>query len=134
MALRATPKEIAIPAPAAQTRRETNGITSRLELLYAERAGGPEAVDEVLVRCGMSDRHEQLLDENYWFSYDQKIALFEAASEVLGDPNVMLTASAQALDLNVGRGLKLALRPWARRAWCTRTSFAPTPSSAGATR
>ena len=110
MALRATSKEIAAPAPATEARRETNGITSRLVLLYAEEVGGPEAVDEVLARCGMRDRRERLLDENYWFSYDKKIALFEAASVVLDDPNVMLSVSAHALDLNVGRGLKLALR------------------------
>jgi hypothetical protein len=71
VALRATPKEIATRAPAAQTPRETNAITSRLALLYAERVGGPDAVDEVLARCG----HER-----------------------------------PALDLNIGRGLKLALR------------------------
>jgi diguanylate cyclase (GGDEF)-like protein len=99
---------VATSAPDA--RRETNGITSRLVLLYVEQAGGQDAVDRVLARCGMSDRREELLDENYWFSYDKKIALFEAASEVLEDPNVMLSISSRALDLNVAGGLKLALR------------------------
>jgi hypothetical protein len=50
VALRPTPKKIATPAPAAQAPRETNAITSRLVLLYAEQAGGPEAVDQVLAR------------------------------------------------------------------------------------
>jgi hypothetical protein len=78
-------------------RRETNGITSRLLLLYVDEVGGPEAVDRVLARCGMSDRRGDLLDENYWFSYDGKIALFEAASEELEDPNVMLNVASHAL-------------------------------------
>jgi diguanylate cyclase (GGDEF)-like protein len=91
-------------------RRETNGITSRLLLLYVDEVGGPEAVDRVLARCGMSDRRGDLLDENYWFSYDGKIALFEAASEELEDPNVMLNVASHALALNVGGGLKVALR------------------------
>lgn len=91
-------------------RRETNGITSRLVLLYVDQAGGQDAVQAVLDRCGMSDRRDDLLDENHWFSYDEKIALFEAASEVLGDPNVMLSAAGHALALNVGGGLKVALR------------------------
>jgi diguanylate cyclase (GGDEF)-like protein len=91
-------------------RRETNGITSRLVLLYVEQVGGVDAVDRVLERCGMTDRREDLLDENYWFSYDGKIALFEAASQELGDPNIMLSAAGQALALNVGGGLKVALR------------------------
>jgi diguanylate cyclase (GGDEF)-like protein len=90
--------------------RETNAITSRLVLLYTERAGGPEAVEAVLRRAGMEDRREQLLDENYWFSYDDKIALFEAVCEVLGDPEAMLRIGDVAMELNVGEGLKMALR------------------------
>jgi diguanylate cyclase (GGDEF)-like protein len=108
--LRARPSEIETIPLTTDARRETNGITSRLVLLYVEQTGGPEAVAEMLARCGMSDRGSELLDENYWFSYDEKIALFEAASAVLDDSNVMLNASAQALALNVGGGLKLALR------------------------
>ena len=97
--------------PASETtRREANGITSRLVLLYVERAGGPAAVGEVLDRCGMSGRGEQLLDENQWFSYDEKIALFEAAAEVLDDPKVMLHVADVAMELNVAGGLKVALR------------------------
>ena len=108
--LRAKPESItAVPIP-REARRETNGITSRLVLLYVEQVGGEDAVQSVLARCGMSDRREQLLDENYWFSYEKKIALFEAASEVLDDPNVMLHVASRALDMNVGGGLKIALR------------------------
>jgi diguanylate cyclase (GGDEF)-like protein len=108
--LRAKPNEIASAPQAIDERRETNGITSRLLLLYVEQVGGTDAVEQVLARCGMSDRRDELLDENYWFSYDGKIALFEAAAEVLGDPNVMLSVSGQALTLKVGGGLKVALR------------------------
>ncbi|HYQ13174.1 MAG TPA: hypothetical protein VEP94_06995, partial [Solirubrobacterales bacterium] len=72
--LRAKPQSItAVPIP-REARRETNGITSRLVLLYVEQVGGEDAVQSVLARCGMSDRREQLLDENYWFSYEKKIA------------------------------------------------------------
>jgi diguanylate cyclase (GGDEF)-like protein len=108
--LRTKPKEREAVASTTDARRETNGLTSRLVLLYVEQVGGVDAVDRVLERCDMSDRRDELLDENYWFSYDGKIALFEAASEVLGDPNVMLSAAGQALALNVGGGLKVALR------------------------
>jgi diguanylate cyclase (GGDEF)-like protein len=108
--LRARPNEIEAIPLTTDARRETNGITSRLVLLYVEQMGGPEAVDQVLERCGMSDQRTELLDENHWFSYDAKIALFEAAADVLDDPNVMLNASSRVLELNVGGGLKLALR------------------------
>jgi diguanylate cyclase (GGDEF)-like protein len=90
--------------------RETNGITTRLVLLYVERVRGGEAVGEVLDRCGLSGRKQELLDENHWFTYAQKIALFEAAAEVLDDPRVMLHIADLAMDLNVGGGLKVALR------------------------
>jgi diguanylate cyclase (GGDEF)-like protein len=90
--------------------RETNAITSRLVLLYVERAGGGAAVAEVLTRAGLAGRRAELMDESNWFSYDEKIALFESAAEVLDDPDVMLRVGDVALDLNVGAGLKLALR------------------------
>jgi diguanylate cyclase (GGDEF)-like protein len=90
--------------------RETNGITSRLILLYAERVSGRRAVREILRRAGLEDRKSQLLDENYWFSWDEKIALFEAAADVLDDPQMMIHVGQVALELNVGEGLKLALR------------------------
>src|SRR5215212_8911289 len=105
--LRAKSNQIASAPEATDERRETNGITSRLLLLYVEQVGGVDAVEQVLARCGMSDRRDELLDENNWFSYDGKIALFEAAAEVLGDPNVMLSVSSQALTLKVGGGLKI---------------------------
>jgi diguanylate cyclase (GGDEF)-like protein len=90
--------------------RETNAITSRLVLLYVERAGGGIAVAEVLARAGLANRRAELMDESNWFSYDEKIALFEATAKVLDDPDVMLRVGRSALDLNVGAGLKLALR------------------------
>ncbi len=99
--------ELVAPAPA---RRETNAITSRLVLLYVDRVGGPLAVDRVLARCGLADRKEQLLDENYWFSYAEKIALFEATADVLDDPKVMLHIADTAMEMNVAGGLKVALR------------------------
>jgi diguanylate cyclase (GGDEF)-like protein len=99
-----------MPGTVGAVRRETNGITSRLLLLYVERVAGADGVRAVLGRCGMSDRRRDLLDENYWFSYSEKIALFESASEVLADPRVMLNVAGSALELNVGGGLKIALR------------------------
>src|SRR5205823_5291175 len=42
--LRAKPESIAAVATPREARRETNGITSRLVLLYVEQAGGEDAV------------------------------------------------------------------------------------------
>ncbi|HWX74425.1 MAG TPA: sensor domain-containing diguanylate cyclase, partial [Solirubrobacteraceae bacterium] len=48
--------------------------------------------------------------ENCWFSYETKLALWQAAEEVLGDPDVAEHAGEAALDLSVAMGLKRALR------------------------
>jgi diguanylate cyclase (GGDEF)-like protein len=88
----------------------TSGLTSRLILSYAERAGGRAAVERILARCGLEDHEAQLRNENYWFDFETKIRLFEAASEILDDPDLAFHVGAAALDLNVAPGLKLALR------------------------
>jgi diguanylate cyclase (GGDEF)-like protein len=90
--------------------RETSGLTSRLILSYVEREKGAAAVKAVLRRCGLEDREERLRDENYWFDFQTKIRLFEAAAAELDDPDVSLHVGAAALDLNVAPGVKLAIR------------------------
>ena len=85
-------------------------MTSRLLLTYAERRGGREAVEQLLVRAGCAGREAELRDESTWFSFATKVALFEAAAEVLDDPVVTRHAGEQALDLSVADGLKVALR------------------------
>jgi diguanylate cyclase (GGDEF)-like protein/putative nucleotidyltransferase with HDIG domain len=90
--------------------REASGVTSALLLAYLDRTGGPEAVNEVLRRCGLSGCEHELRDENSWFSWETKIGLFEATADVLGDPHFLVEMAAMALDLKVAGGLKVALR------------------------
>ena len=90
--------------------RETSGMTSKLVLSYVEREGGREAVDAVLRRCGLDGREAEMRDENHWFPHAAKIELFEAARDELDDPLVMRHVGESALDLDVGEGLKAALR------------------------
>jgi diguanylate cyclase (GGDEF)-like protein len=89
---------------------QTSGLTSRLILAYVEREGGRPAVDELLERVGLAEHEEQLRDENFWFNFATKIRLFEAAAEVLDDPDVALHIGGAAMQLNVAPGVKLALR------------------------
>lgn len=90
--------------------REASGVTSALLLAYLDRMGGPDAVAEVLRRCGLSASEAELRDENCWFSWQTKIALFEATAHVLDDPGFLVAMAAMALDLKVAGGLKVALR------------------------
>ena len=81
-----------------------------LILAHVEACGGREAVDAVLARTGLSDREAALRDERSWWSWETKIALFEAAGEVLGDPDVTYTAGRSAIERGVAAPLKTALR------------------------
>jgi diguanylate cyclase (GGDEF)-like protein len=87
-----------------------SGLTSRLILTYVEREAGGHAVLRMLEHAGLSGAEERLRDENGWFSYETKVALWRAAELVLGDPAVARHAGEAALDLSVAMGLKRALR------------------------
>jgi diguanylate cyclase (GGDEF)-like protein len=90
--------------------REASGVTSALLLAYLDRVGAPNAVADVLRRCGLSGCEAELRDENCWFSWETKIALFEATAEVLDDRDFLVDMAAMALDIKVAGGLKVALR------------------------
>jgi hypothetical protein len=87
-----------------------SGLTGRLILTYVERQGGRDAVDRVLAMTGMSAREDELRDEGSWFSFEDKIALWSAAGEVLGDPLIALHGGQAAIEMSVAEGLKRALR------------------------
>src|SRR3954465_14928747 len=103
------------PAPAqidaaTPERRETSGVTSRLILSYVERERGREGVDQLLRLAGLEAEEALLRDENHWFSWEKKIAMLEAAGEVLGDPHAGRAIGAAGLDFNLAQGVKLSLR------------------------
>src|SRR5271166_2617318 len=87
-----------------------SGLTSRLILAYVEREAGGQAVRRMLAQAGLAGSENGLRDENYWFSYETKLALWSAAEQTLDDPLVAEHVGAAALDLSVAIGLKRALR------------------------
>jgi diguanylate cyclase (GGDEF)-like protein len=103
----ATPAEI---SSAWRRDHAGSGLTSRLILAYVEREAGGQGVRQLLGLAGLSALEERLRDENHWFSYETKLALWSAAEQVLGDPAVAQHAGAAALDLSVAMGLKRTLR------------------------
>jgi diguanylate cyclase (GGDEF)-like protein len=90
--------------------KESSGVTSAMVLAYVESEGGREAVRKVLARCGLQLCEAELRDENTWFSWETKIALFTAAGEVLQCPDFLERMGSFVLDANVAGGLKVALR------------------------
>jgi hypothetical protein len=77
--------------------RETAGITTRLIVEEIRRWGGDDAVDRLLELAGESGRLHELIDERSWSSYQTKIALFEAAAELTGEPRIAQQMGAAML-------------------------------------
>ena len=90
--------------------RETSGATTGGLLRYVRSVAGDDAVARVLARSGVPYTAEQLEDQAIWWSYDTRIRLFEAATEVVGDPRLMFKVGAAALQSGLAHGIVILLR------------------------
>ena len=90
--------------------RETSGATTGGLLRYVRAHGGDDAVERVLALAGVPYTAEQLEDQSRWWSYDTRIRLFAAATEVLGDPATMFKVGAAALQSGLAHSLVILLR------------------------
>jgi diguanylate cyclase (GGDEF)-like protein len=90
--------------------RETSGATTGGLLRFVRGRGGDEAVAAVLQRAGVPYTAEELDDQSRWWSYDTRIRLFRAATEVLGDPRTMYEVGASALHSGLAHSLVILLR------------------------
>jgi diguanylate cyclase (GGDEF)-like protein len=64
----------------------------------------------MLAAAGLGEREAELRDENCWFSFDSKIALWAAAEELTGDSRIAERIGESALEFTVALSLKRALR------------------------
>jgi diguanylate cyclase (GGDEF)-like protein len=103
----ATPAHPAEPTGEA---RETSGATTGGLLRYIRATAGDEAVERTLALAGVPYSAEQLEDQSLWWSYRTRIRLFEAATEVVGDPRLMYRVGAAALQSGLAHALVLLLR------------------------
>src|SRR3954469_23825863 len=106
----ADPARTAVFPSASPEARQTGGVTTRLILDYVEREGGREALERLLRSRGLEQREDELRNEDAWCSYATKIAMLEAAAEVLDDPLAARHIGEAGMDFNVAPGLKLSLR------------------------
>jgi diguanylate cyclase (GGDEF)-like protein len=90
--------------------RETSGATTGGLLRFVRTRGGDEAVAAVLERAGVPGTAEDLDDQSRWWSYDTRIRLFAAATEVLGDPATMYQVGATAMQSGLAHSIVLLLR------------------------
>ena len=95
-------------APATDL-RETSSATTRLVLAHVRATGGDGAVRRLLDRAQVPYPLEVLEREASWVSYDARIRLFEAAVEVLGQPDAMFRMGADSLRRGLNPGLVLLL-------------------------
>ncbi|WP_448615246.1 diguanylate cyclase domain-containing protein [Modestobacter sp. URMC 112] len=95
---------------AAPVARETSSATTAGLLRYLRSEGGPTAVEETVRRAGVPHTVEELVDPANWTSYDTRIRLFTAATEVLGDPRTMFQVGATALARGLSPSVVLMLR------------------------
>jgi diguanylate cyclase (GGDEF)-like protein len=90
--------------------RETSPATMSALLTYVRVHGGEDAVAATLARAGVRATAAELTDPASWSSYDTRIALFTAATAVLGDPMTMSRIGAAALTTGLPHSLVLMLR------------------------
>ncbi len=90
--------------------RETSGATTGLLLSFIRRQGGDDAVAEVLRRADVPFTAPELELPSHWTSYDTRIRLFTAATEVLGDRQTMFRVGREALSLGLPPALVLLIR------------------------
>jgi uncharacterized protein (TIGR02265 family) len=90
--------------------RETSGATTGVLLGYVRARGGDDAVAAVLAAAEVPWTAEDLEDQSRWWSYDTRIRLFAAATEVLGDPATMYRVGATALQSGLAHSIVLLLR------------------------
>ena len=91
-----------------KTNREVPGsstVKTRVLLQVVAGQAGPEGVERVLQRAGLSDQREQLQSLGSRVAYPDKIRLFEAAADELGDPRIGLRVGPAFLR-------DPALEPW----------------------
>jgi diguanylate cyclase (GGDEF)-like protein/putative nucleotidyltransferase with HDIG domain len=103
-------QEDAAPREAGEESREVSGMTTRLAIAYVEEKAGRSGVERLLEGAGLGGREDELRNENRWFPDRFRVALFESAADVLGDPHVAERIGAASLNANVGGALKLSLR------------------------
>jgi diguanylate cyclase (GGDEF)-like protein len=79
-------------------------------LEFVRQQAGEAAVVETLRRAGVRFSAEELASASHWVSYDTRIALFAAATEVLDDPATMFRVGREALAHGMNPGLVLLVR------------------------
>jgi diguanylate cyclase (GGDEF)-like protein len=72
--------------------------------------GGEKAIAELLEKAGSTRTPEYLDDVSNWISYDEAVALFDAAEDLTGDPSIARRIGEQTLSQHAGTPVATLLR------------------------
>jgi diguanylate cyclase (GGDEF)-like protein len=100
----------ALADEARPERRDTSNLTLALTIGYVTARLGDDGVVELLRIAGEQRPTSVLCNEALWSTQEQKIALFEAAAEVLGDPEVARRIGETVLEQQTGTAVRMMLR------------------------
>ena len=98
------------PPGAPEEERDSSNLTNALILGHVRDRGGDAAVEQVLAAAGETRSVAELIDEGRWSTYQQKIRLFEAAVDVLKDPDTPRLVGATVMKQQTGTAVRLMLR------------------------
>src|SRR3954468_20676094 len=79
-----------------------------LRLLHKE--GGVDAVTDVLERAGSTRSPEYLENVSNWISWDEALALFDAAEDYTGDPGIARRIGERTVAQHAGTPVATLLR------------------------
>ena len=97
--------------PAGETaRQDISGALTNVIVRYVRALVGDEGVQQMVDLAHEARPVSALEDPTSWSSHDEAIALFEAASEVTGDPQVGLHVGAEMLRQHDGTEVANLLR------------------------
>ena|GEM_PF-827519 len=91
-------------------RREISGSTTGIVLRYLRRVAGDDAVDECVRLAGDTRPIDEIESVDSWSSYDQAVALLEAARTITGDPSVARRIGEEMLRQYMGTEVAALLR------------------------
>ncbi len=89
---------------------QATGLTSAMLLSYLDHVGGPQAVADVLRRCGLQAREAELRDPGSALTWETKIALLDATARVLDNAGFVPEMVSFALAQSVAGALISQLR------------------------
>ncbi|MDZ7676517.1 MAG: diguanylate cyclase [Acidimicrobiales bacterium] len=99
-----------IDADVSADDRHISGSTTAVVCRYVERIAGADSVAEMLDLAGEDRTLEEITSLSGWSSYSQACALFEAARDVTGDPDVGLRIGEELLRQHSGTEVAALLR------------------------